>query len=183
MKTLGILLAAGASRRFGTEDKLLAPWKGQPLLLAAARALAQAGCDRLAAVVSSELVAKVLPADYLAIRIEPGQEMSVSFQAACRLADAQGADRMLITLGDMPAVRAETLVKLLATTGESRACRLDHTRTPPALLLRRDWRRASTEQGDRGARSVISEMPASALIEISRNEARDIDTKHDLESD
>ena len=39
MKTLGVLLAAGASRRFGAEDKLLAPWQGQPLVMAASRAL------------------------------------------------------------------------------------------------------------------------------------------------
>ena len=88
---------------------------------------------------------------------------------------------MLITLGDMPALRTETLVRLLDTDG-SHACHLDGVRTPPALLLRRDWQKATGEHGDHGARTVIAELPASALLALSPDEAKDIDTRRDLEN-
>lgn len=181
MKTLGILLAAGASRRFGVEDKLLALWRGAPLVATAARTLAKAGCDKLAAVVSSEAVAAALPPTFHAIRIEPGLDMSASFRAACRFAEVQGGDRMLIVLGDMPDVQAETLTRLLASPDQSRACHLDGTRMPPAVLLRREWQGVASEQGDHGARAVIAALPASALLALSPDEARDIDTRRDLE--
>lgn len=155
MKTLGVLLAAGASRRFGAEDKLLAPWEGRPLVVAAARTLARAGCDQLAAVVSSEAVAAVLPANFHAIHIEPGQNMSTSFHAACLYAEAKGADRMLIALGDMPSLQVETLIQLLASTYESIACHLSGVRMPPAVLHRQDWQKAAPEKDDCGARAVI----------------------------
>ena len=181
MKTVGVLLAAGASRRFGAEDKLLAPWRGEALVLAAARTLAGAGCNELAAVISSEAVADLLPPEFHPIRIDPGQSMSESFSAACRNAETRQADRLLIVLGDMPAVRIETLRQLLASSHESRACHVDGTRMPPATLLRQDWRKAMFKQGDHGARSVIAALPSTALHTLSCDEARDIDTKRDLE--
>lgn len=181
MKTLGVLLAAGASRRFGAEDKLLASWRGEPLVVAAARTLARAGCDELAAVVSSGAVAAALPPAFPAIHIEPGLNMSASLRAACRFAGARDVDRMLIALGDMPALRVETLRKLLTSAHQSRACHVDGTRMPPVVLLRQDWRKAALEQGDQGARSVIAALPASALLALSCDEARDIDRVRDLE--
>lgn len=181
MKTLGVLLAAGASRRFGAEDKLLAPWQGAPLVATAARTLAKAGCDELAAVVSSEAVAAALPPGFQAIHIESGLDMSASFRAACRFAEAREAGRMLIVLGDMPGVRPETLIQLLAPPHASRACHLEEARTPPAVLLRQDWRKAALDEGDHGARSVIAALPASSLLALSSDEAKDIDTKSDLE--
>lgn len=180
MKTLGILLAAGASRRFGVEDKLLAPWRGGAIVGASAATLAKAGCDHLAAVVSSDSVAAALPAVFEVVRIAPGQEMSASFCAACLRAEELGAHRLLIALGDMPGLRVETLQRLLEGE-ESRACQFDGIRMPPAVLLPADWRIALQDKADQGARATIRALPHSALIPLAAEEALDIDTRADLD--
>lgn len=175
MKTIGILMAAGLSRRFGEADKLLADWRGFPLVTACARTMQTAGCDEMAAVVSSDLVAAALPSEFHVVRIEQGQPMSASFRAGCGFAEEHGADRVLIMLGDMPLVRPTTLQWLLSGS-ESRACRQGTTRMPPALLMARDWRKAFESHGDLGAREIIAGLPTFALLDINEAEALDIDT-------
>ncbi len=180
MSSLGVLLAAGESRRFGTEDKLLAPWRGRPLVATAAAAMANAGCDGLAAIVSSPAVAAVLPADFVPHRVAAGQPMAVSFRPAVALAEASGATRLLICLGDMPGIEVGLLERLLAAPG-SAACLCDGIRLPPMALARADFTAASAAaEGDRGARRFLAALPATALIPIAAAVARDIDTPDDL---
>jgi molybdopterin-guanine dinucleotide biosynthesis protein A len=63
----GVLLAGGASRRFGA-DKLVAPFAGVPLFLHPLRALA-AVCDEVIVVMAPEHPALPLPADVRGVRI------------------------------------------------------------------------------------------------------------------
>ncbi|RMD92487.1 MAG: nucleotidyltransferase family protein, partial [Alphaproteobacteria bacterium] len=79
MRTVGILLAAGASRRFGDADKLLAEARGRPLVSHAARALADVLPERVA-VVSSAEVGAVL-AGFRLVRIPPGSAQSRALHA------------------------------------------------------------------------------------------------------
>lgn len=180
LKTVGILLAAGRSRRFGENDKLLAPWRGAPLVLAAARTLAAAGCEALAAIVSSDAVGDVLPEDYALCRVPQGQPLSASFRRAREWALAVEADRLLIALGDMPAIAPETL-RRLAARPESGACIHRGIRMPPALLRVEDLRGFALEEGDRGARGLLATLPETALLPLAENEARDVDYPQDLD--
>jgi molybdopterin-guanine dinucleotide biosynthesis protein A len=63
----GVLLAGGASRRFGA-DKLVALFAGTPLFLHPLRALA-AVCDDVVVVVAPERATLPLPADLPAVRV------------------------------------------------------------------------------------------------------------------
>lgn len=183
MKTFGILLAAGASRRFGTQDKLLAGWRGAPLVSHPARALAQAGCDALAAVVSSPAVARALPPSFLIRPIAADQPMSASFAAAWSLAAELGAERLLIVLGDMPGISAGTLQRLQALAGArggSCACSHAGTRMPPALIRRGDLEALNLAPGDHGARALIATLPEDALLPLDEAEARDVDRPADI---
>lgn len=181
MKTLAILHAAGVSRRFGATDKLLANWESGTLVGAAAATLLTAGCDFVAAVVSNDAVADALPRGYRILRIAPGQEISPSFSAACGLAEALETERMLVALGDMPSVRPKTLRLLLADGSTSRCCAIGNVRTPPAALLRADWRHAQLFAGDQGARGAIRALPSAAILPLGEDEAADIDTAADLD--
>lgn len=175
--TLGVVLAAGASRRFGAGDKLLAAFQGGPLVRAAADALRASGVDACAAVVSSEAVAAALPEGFAVRYVAPGQPMAGSFHAALDL--AQGYDRLLIVLGDMPGVGTELLRRVLAQAGS--ACCFGAGRMPPMVLSRADFAAArAAAVGDRGARGFLATLPDGALVALTEAEARDIDLRSDL---
>ncbi|WP_312528323.1 nucleotidyltransferase family protein [Paracoccus sp. (in: a-proteobacteria)] len=180
MRTFGVLLAAGASRRFGADDKLLANWHGTALVQAAAQTLARSGCEELVAVVSSRKVASLLAPEFDLVFVPPNQPMSASFQAACRFADLRGVDEILITLGDMPAVRVQTLKQLLRMGPQSRACKSNGTPMPPAVIRRLDWQGMLQHDGDQGARAILAALPPNAFVTLGPDEARDIDTLADL---
>lgn len=182
MRRAGALLAAGGSTRFGLGDKLLAPWRGRPLVTWAADALRAAGCDGLLAVVSSPAVAAVLPADFSVNALPPGAAMSASFKHAVRWAQQGGADGLLLCLGDMPNVSPALLRRLLDLPG-SGACAQGHRRLPPVHIAAGDFARVlAAPEGDHGARALVAALPGDRLIPVSRRAAHDIDRPADLEA-
>lgn len=182
MMRLGALLAAGRSTRFGPDDKLLAPWRGRPLVSWAAGALREAGCDDLIAVISSPAVGAVLPPEFALHPVGPGLPMSESLREALRVARRKGADGLLLCLGDMPNVTPDLLRALLALPG-SGACVQGNRRLPPACVAAGDFDRAlGAGAGDHGARDLIAALPAHRLIPVSPEMAHDIDRPGDLAS-
>ena len=177
---LGILLAAGASRRFGPADKLLSDWEGASLVSHAAKALMGAGCDRVMAVTSSSAVADALPAGYLHCAIAPDQPMSASWEAAVREGARLGAEHLLFMLGDMPNIHAATLQRLtrLAREGEEAACALNGRPMPPACFtLSSCLALLPIPAGDHGARPLLARLPPDRLITITPEEAFDLDLR------
>ncbi|MGQ3676023.1 nucleotidyltransferase family protein [Xanthobacter sp. TB0139] len=180
MKTAGILLAAGLSRRFGPENKLLTPYRGRTLVTWAAEALLEGGCDVVAAITSSEEVAARLPAGMQNLPLSPGLPMAASFRAAIAFAQARQAGRALICLGDMPHVTPHMLKSLLARPGNT-ACISNGVRLPPLLLMEADYEEAArTAEGDRGARAFLQELPEEALFPLEAMAGLDVDTTEDL---
>ncbi|MDD2867450.1 NTP transferase domain-containing protein [Neomegalonema sp.] len=177
----GVLLAAGASRRFGPEDKLLALWRGRPLVLRAAEAMREAGCGSLAAVVSSPGVEAVLPEGFAPLRIAPGLPMADSLRRAVLAAQEAGAGSLLICLGDMPGISGETLRRLISgAEGRTRACVRAGVRSPPALLASADFAAALRAEGDQGAREVLRGLAPEDLLALTPEEAADVDLPGDL---
>ncbi|KFE36520.1 NTP transferase domain-containing protein [Thioclava atlantica] len=180
MRTLGILLSAGTSRRFGAQDKLLANWNGAPLVLTAARALEASGCDTLIAIVSSERVATALPPSFQVHKVGPNLPLSHTWHTARDCATWLQAERALFVLGDMPFVSTDTLRALVNRDGGSYACASNGIPMPPALLTADDLKRAPDRGRDQGARELIRALPRKSLIPLSAEEAIDIDTPADL---
>ncbi len=114
MALQGLLLAAGAGRRFGG-PKLLQPLAdGTPIALAAARNL------RLAL---GEVLAVLRPDDQQLAALlasEPGVEILICAQAelgvghslACGVRASGGADGWVVALGDMPWLRPATIAQV-----------------------------------------------------------------------
>ena len=116
-RLVGIILAAGQSRRMGNENKLLMTFDGQPLIRNAANTLMTAGCEEIIVVIGhedksikaalSELeLTFVFAKDY-----GKGQGHSL---AAGVSALPKGATDMLVMLGDMPLVSTELVSGLIA---------------------------------------------------------------------
>ena len=175
----GILLAAGHGRRFGQGNKLLADWRGMPVVVHAARALRGAAPDQLIAVVRDARVAALLPGFRIVMAAE-AEAMSDSLRLG--LAAAQ-ADKALIVLGDMPAVPPAHLAALVRACTPARAAASgwpapDRPRPGvPACLPRAMFAAATRIEGDQGARDLLA---GAALVALPDGAGRDIDRPEDL---
>lgn len=174
----GLLLAAGASRRFGDANKLLAPLAGRPLVAAAAEAMRALPLDRRIAVISDARLIPLLDGFHI-VQISQGQQ-SDSLRAG--LAAAADPARLLIALGDMPLVTTAHLAAILATCTDdlpAASRNQDSGPMPPACFPRSWLDRLGALTGDQGAGRLIRDLPDAQLI-TARDLLSDIDTREDL---
>lgn len=182
----GILLAAGASTRFGS-DKLLHPLAGGTPLALAALANLRAAIPQVIAVVRpgvpllenrlSEAGATVI----LCANAEEGMGASLS-AAVAATGDVAG---WVIALADMPYIRPETILKIassLAAGADIAAPAYRGERGHPVGLSARFRAQIEDLHGDEGARSLLKENAGLVkLIEVNDpGVCRDIDTPADL---
>lgn len=177
---IGLLLAAGASRRFGAANKLLAPLNGRPLIGYAAEAMRGAGVSRRIVVISDPAVAVHLDG-FEIVQIARG-EQSDSLRAG--LAAATGAERLLIALGDMPLVTSGLLRRVLEQASEdmpSASCDVGGQPMPPACFPRAMLPALARLTGDQGAGRLIRDLPTRQLVR-AEGQLVDVDTAADLGS-
>ncbi|MRX48978.1 NTP transferase domain-containing protein [Paracoccus sp. S-4012] len=181
MRVAGVLLAAGHSRRWGAGEKLLADWQGRPLVTWAAAALGAARVDHRAAVVRAPQVAAALPGLERLVPDEPDEGQAASLRAAVRHAEAVGARKLLILLGDMPRLRPETLDAVVAACGATPAAVRHPDGRPgvPACFPATMFSGLLGLSGDRGAGALLAE---AAVVEVAAEELLDIDRPADLHS-
>lgn len=174
---VGLLLAAGASRRFGEADKLLAPLGGRPLLAHAAAAMLAAPLDVRIAVISNPALVLHLEGFHV-VRTPPGGQAD-SLRAG--LAAAGTPERLLVALGDMPDVTAAHLARVLKTaTDDGAAASHDGAAAlPPACFPRSLLPALCGLSGDRGAGSLLRGLPPERLIPAP-GLLRDVDRPEDL---
>lgn len=184
-QVLAVALAAGLARRFGS-DKLahrigehsvleaaLAPldpfaWLGRAVVMQPARAREWKGVG-----------------DPI-INDAPERGMGHSLALAAAAADRMGAEFLLVTLGDMPCVSAQSLSRLLSAcpdTPDALAALVARGNPPgpPALFGRAWFPLLATADGENGARALLRD-PAHALITVDLpfEEAMDIDAPGDI---
>lgn len=182
MTLAGLLLAAGRSERFGTQDKLLAAYQGAPLVTHAARALQGLAPDVLIAVTGSEPVAACLSGFTIVAPSGPGNGLSDSLRAGIAAADARGVARALVVLGDMPLVTEQHLKDVVAISSATAASATSDGRRPmpPACFPKIDFPDLMSLSGDQGARPLLSRIPPGRLIKTAPAILQDVDTLADL---
>ncbi|OOY25610.1 hypothetical protein BMI91_04180 [Thioclava sediminum] len=182
-KIMGVVLAAGASRRFGARDKLAARAGGEAaLVLRSVKTLRGLGLARRAAITRSPGLPKELRGAGLDLLcIGAGRAQSASLHRAIRAAQASGASHLLIVLGDMPEVSRAHLRQLLKTPGPHPAMATSDGRlAPPALIPRRLFGAALRLTGDRGAGALLRRAPDLRRVALPPGTLRDIDRPEDL---
>lgn len=188
MKSAGLVLAAGSSRRMGRPKQLL-PVDGQPLLGLVTSRVSASRLDEVVVVLGGN-AAEIEVAVHLGrarVVLNPDHALGMSTSLKAGIA-ALGSDveRVAIVLGDQPDVSAElidTLLDLHETSGlAAAALSIDGLLHPPVVLDRRLWPELASLEGDVGCRAVIRgrpEMVASLVYEGRTGHPVDIDTPED----
>lgn len=178
MSAAAIVLAAGLSRRFGADNKLLAPFRGRPLAGHVAAALRAVPFSGRIAVCACPEVARLFADCEIVSPDADAPAQSASLAAGLARARALGADRVTIVLADMPFVSAGLIAEVGALAGRlGAACAHDGTRrAPPAAFTARHFAALAALSGDQGAGQMLRALPPEALVAASPGILADIDT-------
>lgn len=184
---VSLLLAAGASRRFGA-NKLLVPLPGgTPVVLASARALAEAGAPVLAVLrPGDDAVAGVLAREPgVTLTRCPEADLGMGRSLAHGVAESALAAGWLVALGDMPWVRPADAAAVLRAleAGASIAAPFHAGQRGHPVGFSGRWRNALLAlTGDQGARAIL-DAAAGAITPVTCDHPgvlRDLDWPSDL---
>ncbi len=182
-KVVAILLAAGRSERFGSDDKLMAPLDGEPLVLHAARRIVELASSRRIAVCQNAdgLLANRLAALGFEIVVNPHPERGLSHSLARGIEAAGDVGAALVCLADMPFVTTGHLDALLARfdadTAPVVASARGDTPMPPALFAQSLFGALQAGEGDQGGRALLA---GAVLVAADAAQLADIDRPGDL---
>jgi molybdenum cofactor cytidylyltransferase len=177
-----IVLAAGASTRFGAQ-KLLAPLHGKPVVRWAAERALAAGADETIVVTGADGEAVGAALDGLPLRVvrnpRYAEGMSTSLAAGIAAA-AAGTRAALLALGDQPLVPAAAYAAVLAehlVRGAPIVVPVyNGVRGHPVLFDAALFPELAAVRGDQGARDVIARDPARvALVLLALSPPLDVD--------
>ena len=173
MSVAGLLLAAGAGRRFGGPKALA---EGGAWLRRSVDVLVEGGGYPVRVVLGAraEVAARLLPGTDMAVVAQDWKAgMSASLRAGLRAAAAirPEPDAVLVHLVDLPDVTAGVVARLrAAATGPDSLARATYQGRPghPVVLGRHHWADvAEAVHGDAGARAWLDERSDVALVECA----------------
>ena len=180
----GLILAAGAGRRFG-ETKQLAGLRGRPLLEHAIDAMvAVPALDEVWVVLGHAAGEIMRHVDFGAAGVlvcadwERGQAHSLRHGVAALPA----AETVVVTLGDQPFVTPEVIAGALAQLGGDDALRTTYGGAPghPVVLGRRVLDAVGELKGDKGARELLARFRVHEWEAGHLCSAADVDTREEL---
>jgi CTP:molybdopterin cytidylyltransferase MocA len=181
----GLVLAAGAARRFGA-PKQLADLDGAPLLEHALRTMSAAPVDRVVVVLGAGADEVAAGVDLhgaepvVCGRWEEGQSASL----ACGLAELAGCEAVVVTLGDQPRVSPDAIRRVISARNDAAAVRATYNGNPghPVLLERRLFEQLRNVSGDRGARNLLLSVQVLDVPCDDLGGGEDVDTPAELDA-
>ena len=191
-RVAALILAAGESRRMGAANKLLAPYRGKPVLLHVVDALGAVEFAQRILVTGHESAAVRACVGEGRVEFVEAEDYAVGMSASIRAgicALAASVDAVLICLGDMPDVRSEDVTaiadRFLSSSGEPIVVPMHAGRRGnPILWPRRHFAALAELEADRGARDLLDTFE-SEVVRVCVDHPgvlRDIDTPADLEA-
>ena len=183
---VGVLLAAGGARRFGSQ-KLVAPLDGVPLVRRAADVLS-AVTDALIVVVGNEAAQFATALDGTTATIVENASWAdgMSTSLVCGIgAVASSAECVLIALGDQPGIDPDVARAVITRWRETKRpivlAQYSDGHGHPVLFARELFGELLALSGDVGAKSVIARAPERiSVVEVPTATPPDIDTVEDL---
>ena len=182
-----LVLAAGLSRRFGADDKLLAEIEGRAVIDLSLAAYQSAAIDQRIAVVppDSPLNEHCVAAGFETCT-NPQPERGMGHSIACGMAALRGTDisHVLIGLADMPKRKAATVEQICRASGQADSIALPLYKTQhghPRLFAAQHFAQLAALDGPNGARDIIAACPD--IYDVAVDDAGigvDIDTPEDL---
>ena len=183
---VGLLLAAGAGTRFGSQ-KLLARVGGAPIVTQAARGLATL-VDHLIVVVGSDapVVAAALAGIDATVVGNSQWQTGLSSSLKCGIGAVPSAtEAVVVALGDQPGIDPVVVRNVIARWRESGkpivVTRYRGARGHPVLLAPSVFADVRAITGDVGARALIEQDGSRvAFVDVDTDAPRDVDTQDDL---
>jgi molybdenum cofactor cytidylyltransferase len=187
MTVAGVVLAAGAGRRFtesgGEGHKLLALIDGRPVVEHVLDAVRAAGFDEVVVVQGAiDLGAHVGPDVTLLSNPSWADGIATSLQVAVAHATERAHDAVVVGLGDQPGVPAAAWGTVAAAPAVPpiAVAEYDGQRGNPVRLAAAVWPLLPTT-GDEGARSLMHGRPELVREVPCTGQAWDVDTVEDLD--
>jgi CTP:molybdopterin cytidylyltransferase MocA len=169
----GLLLAAGAGRRYGMPKALV---DGGAWLRRAVATLTDGGCDSVLVVVGAQAdqVLPLVPATAATVLAEDwakgmGASLRAGLAELVRSAPTQ-VQAALVHLVDLPDVDAAVVRRLVALAGPAVVARAGFETQPghPVLLGRQHWADiVASAHGDRGARDWLAQRSDLIVVDCS----------------
>lgn len=182
MKVAGVILAAGASTRFGSRKQLvrLGP---TTMLGTVARLAHEAGLQPVIAVVPPGVA---VPPDVVpVINDAPDEGISRSLRLGIAAVPLDEADAALILLADQPTVRPETIRAIVGAARADRPIVAAHANghhAPPVLVHKEAFAVVREATGDEGLRALLAARPEMVIsVEVGEH-APDVDRPADLDA-
>ena len=174
-----VLMAAGQSTRFGTENKLLAQYGGVPLVFRAMDAVPPE-CRTVVVTGYAEIAAEAARRGFAVVRNDRPQDGA---SRTVRLGTAALADceAILFLVGDQPLLRRDAVARVLDCYRAHPACicagASGGKRGNPCIFPREFFAELCAVTGDRGGSAVIRQHEDRLLlVELPPEALRDVDT-------
>jgi CTP:molybdopterin cytidylyltransferase MocA len=181
---VGLILAAGAGRRFGS-TKQLAELRGRPLLSYAIETM-NAALDRVIVVLGHDADAIRARVDFGTAEVVVAQDWDDGQAASLRrgLLAAGDADAVVVTLGDQPFITPRVIGAALEQLDGFDAVRAMYAGEPghPVVLGPAVLAAAAELQGDQGARELLARFRVNRWEAGHLANAVDVDTPEELQT-
>jgi CTP:molybdopterin cytidylyltransferase MocA len=171
---VGMVLAAGGGSRFGMPKGLVRDGDGTPWVQLACRALLDGGCRDVVVVLGAQAreAAELVPAAATTVvAADWASGIAASLRTGLAAVEDTGADAVVVSLVDLPGLRADAVRRVLAVSGTPHAARRALARAVyggapghPVLVGRAHWRPlADAVRGDTGAGPYLRAHGAAAV--------------------
>lgn len=181
MTVAAVVLAAGGGSRFrGPTHKLLAPFRGRPVVAWVLDQVGAAGFDEVLVVTGADPLTDLVPDGVRRLHNDRwAQGQATSLRLAVQDAESAGHRAIVVGLGDQPLVPASAWRTVGATAGAIVTASFDGSNRPPVKLERAVWSLLPSA-GDEGARALMRTRPDLVSAVPCLGDPVDIDTVEDL---